>query len=562
MSKIRVITGSQRTEKLTVAEHMRQLATDFYMMAMFVLVPLLMGDKFRQLGNFKYEVFRRISLIGIGVIFLTHVSVLISQRGGKRNGTKSGRKDSARGTGKLGVKRLGELLPGFSLTDGFVLGYGVFAFLSFCFSVDKGEAFWGIQGWYMGLVSQEIFVISYFFVSRWWSGQKRVWYSAAGAAFAVFLFGVLHRFMIDPFFLYEGLSESTIRQYLSFVGQNTWYSSYMCTVFPLGLFLFWNAGSKQVERIAGGIFLVVGFGSWFTQNSDSAYIALSLMILVLFCYGFAGTVWMERFLETMMLLFGSAAGVGFLQDLFPDRAVLPERISLFLTKSIFPILGFLGICLLYLLLYWLEHKKWKSEGGFQIQRYGWIGKGAVLLYVTMIVLTIGFLVANTTGYLAEWIGISSQNNYLLFNEDWGTGRGRTWRYTVQVIREFPWYRKLFGAGPDCFAAYGYGNPVYNEQLRNMWGDNVLTNAHCEWMNAVVCYGLAGAACYLGIFVSAVKRFWQAGKKSPALIAVTISLLSYMGHNVFCYQQAVCTPFVFLLLGMGEKILTGEKESEV
>ena len=92
----------------------------------------------------------------------------------------------------------------------------------------------------------------------------------------------------------------------------------------------------------------------------------------------------------------------------------------------------------------------------------------------------------------------------------------------------------------------------------MWGDSTLTNAHCEWMNELVCYGIVGAACFAGIFVSAVGRFYKAGRSNPALIAVALCLLSYTGHNVFCYQQAVCTPFVFLILGMGERLLTLEE----
>lgn len=557
------------TGEMTAAEYIRELAVSAYMLALFVVLPLILKDKYRMLGTFKYEVFRLISLIGLGMVILTEVSVLLTSwyknRGKSRPNTSSGR------------QRVSELWKGLSLTDRFVLGYGICVIISFCLSVDKMQAIWGTKGWYMGLVSQLIFVLSYFVVSRWWSGSRTVWYLACGTAFIVYLLGVLHRFSVDPLGLYEGLSEGTIKQYLSLIGQNTWYSSYMCTLFPLGLFLFWGIGAgKHLDtgdkkrrtgnrkkaafysseelliRLTGGIFCAVGFASWVTQNSDSAYIALSLIVLVLFYYGFTGNEWMERFLEVLLLLFFSAAVTGFLQDLFPEQAVLPETISIFLTKSLFPVLGFLAVCVVYVLFFYGERR------GLRIEWYVWIGRAAVLLYVLAVLMLAGVVVLNTKGYLADWFGFSTQNNYLLFDQNWGNGRGRTWSFSAQVLWEFPWYRKLFGAGPDSFAAYGYGNPVYAQQLADMWGDSTLTNAHCEWMNELVCYGIVGAACFAGIFVSAVGRFYKAGRSNPALIAVALCLLSYTGHNVFCYQQAVCTPFVFLILGMGERLLTLEE----
>ncbi|NLL80383.1 MAG: hypothetical protein GX234_11500 [Clostridiales bacterium] len=537
-------------EEMTAVEYIRELAVGAYMLALFVVLPLILKDKYRMLGTFKYEVFRWISMTGLGIILLTEVSVLVMSWKKKSHQRKNQRNNKASDK-KLKIK-MQDFWRRLSLTDRFVAGYGICVIISFLLSVDKAEALWGAAGWYMGLVSQLIFVVSYFVVSRWWSGGMRVWYAACGVAFVVFLLGVLHRFSVDPFGLYEGLSESTIKQYLSLLGQNTWYSSYMCTVFPLGLYLFW--GTKELWlRLAGGLFSAVGFASWVTQNSDSAYIALTLMLLALFLFGFTSNVWMERFLEVLLLMLFSFVATGFLQDLFPEQAVLPEALSLFFSRSIVMIIFFIIICICYILLLLGEKK------GMEISAAAWVGRAVVILFAAAVLLGILFIILNSKGYLAEWFGYTNENNYLLFNGDWGNGRGKTWKYSAGLVKELPFYRKLFGVGPDCFAFYSYHNPVYEEQLLQMWGDSTLTNAHCEWLNGLICYGLAGILCYIGIFVSAVVRFFKAGKKSPIFIAIVLCLVAYTGHNIFCYQQALCTPFVFVILGMGERIWQFEAE---
>ena len=40
-------------------------------------------------------------------------------------------------------------------------------------------------------------------------------------------------------------------------------------------------------------------------------------------------------------------------------------------------------------------------------------------------------------------------------------------------------------------------------------------------------------------------------RSPILIGILACVLSYVGHNLFCYQTVLCTPFIFLIMGIGE-----------
>jgi hypothetical protein len=69
------------------------------------------------------------------------------------------------------------------------------------------------------------------------------------------------------------------------------------------------------------------------------------------------------------------------------------------------------------------------------------------------------------------------------------------------------------------------------------------------------------AAYLGIFISSIVRASKHVKDEPVLIALMAGILAYIGHNVFCYQQCICTPVVFIFIGIVEVILRSKRSKE-
>jgi O-antigen ligase len=142
-------------------------------------------------------------------------------------------------------------------------------------------------------------------------------------------------------------------------------------------------------------------------------------------------------------------------------------------------------------------------------------------------------------------------SYLNWNDAWGNGRGRIWAFALKVYREAGLPRQLFGVGPDCLNSYI--ETYYSEEVRLLWGDLILTNAHNEWLNILISDGVFGCAAYIGIFMTAVCRFLRMTPRNLTTTAVAAAAVSYMAYDFFCYQEVLCTPFVFILLGIGEYI---------
>ena len=129
-------------------EHFIRAATDIYCLLMFVLLPLYMRYGFAMIGDVKYQLFRNATILFGILLSLLQLIWYIS----------GGRKESVRHV---------------SLTDSFMLGYLTAAVIAFCLSVEHFTAFWGFPGWYMGLLSQLLFVWEYFALSRWSDSMEK-----------------------------------------------------------------------------------------------------------------------------------------------------------------------------------------------------------------------------------------------------------------------------------------------------------------------------------------------------------------------------------------------------
>lgn len=74
---------------------------------------------------------------------------------------------------------------------------------------------------------------------------------------------------------------------------------------------------------------MLGFGTVVTQNSDSAFAAMVFLLLGLFLAGCDSFDRMERFLETLLLMFGSFKLIGILQELFLRKQTARQPFGIF-----------------------------------------------------------------------------------------------------------------------------------------------------------------------------------------------------------------------------------------
>lgn len=167
---------------------------------------------------------------------------------------------------------------------------------------------------------------------------------------------------------------------------------------------------------------------------------------------------------------------------------------------------------------------------------------------TMILL--GLIAANTLrpGILG---GLSSYPLFT-FSEDWGSLRGATWKAGFMCFAEQDVLHKIVGAGPDSMweAISRHGSMELRNMVQDKFNNLHLTNAHNEWLTVLVNTGILGVIGYVGMMAGGIRSFLGERKKNAYVCACGFCLLAYTVNNFFSFQQAMSTPTIFALFGMG------------
>lgn len=541
------IKNKKKTETMTTAQSLADYFVKgimlVYVFFMLVIYPLLYHDKYFDMGAAKYAIFKWGSIIGLSLMTIMWGIWCFSF------------KDKLKPV---------EVIKTASVTDYFAIGFLFISVLSYIFAPNKQMALWGYDGWFMGVMSQLFFVLAYIYVSRFWGYSKSTIICMVGAATICYQIGILQRFGFNPMGLYDGVGEADIEKFLSTLGQTSWYSSYAILIVPFGMYFYWTA-QKTWVRVLSGIFVAMGFGMLCTTNSDSAYVAMVLILMVFFKYALEDNEKMKRFLEMSMIGLFSMRVIGWMYALFPERQRTyitgEEKISKFVCNSTAMLILLIVLMVVYALFWVITQKpKDKDKTAFDISRYGkWIWRVTVVAAVLVIAGVFAAVVLVTTEKVPAALQALNNVDFFHFDMAWGNHRGFNWRASWAAFTHANLKDLLIGVGPDCFAEAM--NKYYAQEVAEYWHGLQLACAHNEWLNMLVTEGFLGLTAYLGIFISSIVRASKHVKDEPVLIALMAGILAYIGHNVFCYQQCICTPVVFIFIGIVEVILRSKRSKE-
>ena len=523
---------SKESAGMQTTDYILSVMCSMYVFCMLCIYPLYYENKYFNMGDAKYHFFKYVSVFFLVAMLFTVVAWLVARRK---------------------EMNFAIIARTFSYPDWFAVGFFVFSYFSFVLSEYKETAFYGYDGWYMGMMSQFAFVIIYFLVSRFWRWSPTTLLFALGTAAITYQLGIWQRFLIDPLGMYIDLGPEYIEKFVSTLGQTTWFSSYAVLIFPIGMF-YYCYDEKKWARIFAGIFLALGYGMLATTNSDSAYVAFILILMAFFWFALESNQTFGRFLEAVLIGLASFRVIGICRLLFPEKQITlitgDEAITAFVTGSGLMLFLLVAVAVLYgVYRYVCKVNKEFSVRKFVFLRsvMVWAAVLAVWLVLLLIIL-VSKEDAAPTGILQK----VSEISFFRFDDQWGNHRGFNWRMAIEAFKNASLKDVLVGAGPDCFACSM--DKYCFEEVYTYWQGLQLACAHNEWLNMLVTQGVLGVASYIGIFVTVIIRMGKIGKTEPAVIPFLAATLAYMGHNFFCYQQCICTPIVFIMMGIGEMIV--------
>lgn len=502
------------------------LFTNAYLLLLFCVYPFYMSEGYVDIGEAKYRFLLSISLAAL--IILSFLSVL--------DGLKVMR--CRRKAGEAYLIKWNEFR--ISITDLLVVLFSLEIILSYHLSDFRKEAFWGTEGWRIGLVLLLSLCGMYFMISRQWKPSAYIWYAAMAASGIVFLLGILDRFSIY-------LIPLSIRDpaFISTLGNINWFCGYSAVLLPVGACIFLSA-KTPFDGWISGCYLFVAFAAGFCQGSSSVFLFFGALFWILLWVSISKKERLGRWLF-LIAIWGAAGGaVRILTELFPegynyeaDNLCLKAAGSNWLLPAAF-------ICLAAGLFLKTKTVKF-PENNRGIQRIR--------------VLLVGIPIAGVLFWavLSFWntrwgIPGLSENRLFLFHRDWGNGRGETWSIGIRLFGGMDGIGKLFGIGPDCFSVYAYSQPQTAGLLREYFGDSRLTNAHNELLTSLVNIGIAGTVFYFGSFLSGMVRCLKKVEMKTYLLIPAVSVFCYLIHNIVSFAQVLNLPYAFLILAMGEGML--------
>ncbi|AOZ95525.1 O-antigen ligase family protein [Butyrivibrio hungatei] len=422
----------------------------------------------------------------------------------------------------------------FSISSKLDIAMIVFASLvtiSFLLSGNKLSSLTGFSGWYTGLLFLYGLVLVYFIISRNDTIDNRFIWIIEISAIIIFAIGTLHRFYIDPIGIMKTLSPNECIRFLSTIGQATWYSSYLCLVFPIGLYAFISFDDKR-NMIVSTIFLITSACTLVTQNSDSAYISMFVIIVSFLVYAmYKSGKCLMRLGISFMIMSCSIILIGLIERFGLIPIVSLDVLSINLATGIIPVIGVVtGLILVFLNVDPKIYEKLHS-------------KLPIICTTTLIIfIAIAIIVG------IKLISISANDVYFETSKDWGNGRGLIWLRTLQMYKDLPLVNKLLGVGPGCF----------NDHISN-YTELILANAHSEWLTAIIEYGIIGGFSYLAIFIIAlIEGIKMIKKEAHADFSINMGIivfactLGYIVHNAFNYQQCISTPMIITLIGIAHQ----------
>ena len=597
------------------------LLCNLYLVILLAALPLYTGDGYCQLGDTKYTLFRNLSFLCLGGWLLAGMpgrvrSVAEYLRAWKERckgeyGTEAQTGltgDGAVRSGRRGMETAGQKWRSrsgagrkqavFSSVDFAMMLYGICVIFSAVCS-SYGELAWtGYEGWYMGAISQILFIGIYFFISRQYDGAAWPIYLGEAAFFLVTLLGLLHRLGIDPLGLMGNWNSGDweYSHMLSTLGNINWLCGYysVATAFVIVHFL---RDRRRWLRVALYMVSVSAFVLLLLQGSQSGLLILGACVAVCFFLGgqqsgawgkmlllLAGTFFFMPLMEVLMRLRGSKAAV-----------VADGNIFAFIGWYVWILAAV--ICLfLYLLL---ERKgdvceenpaeendrqeeirigeeiaSVKSEtdelqgsaGYRKEEQKSDVWKRVLLRSKAENGCIRRALRRVATAFLGVAIVLAGVLFWRGLDDSFGSGRGFLWRIAVESFIEADAKDKLLGAGPDCYAEsvfnrLGADTDVWKGEH---WEGAVFTNAHNEILSQLCNVGILGTVSYLAVFLAGMCRYGCAsekkygyGQREERLAGYCMGgmgllvLAMYGIHSLVSFQQVLNAPLLFLALGLCE-----------
>lgn len=421
-------------------------------------------------------------------------------------------------------------------------GFLLFSALSTIGSKYQYESFWGNEGRQCGLFLFILYVGVLLMIAAWWKPLPNKLDCFLVSAMAASIFGISQYLGYDWFHFRIVIDKP--RDFISTFGNVNSYTAFIAVMLGVSTALYVSE-RKFLKALFYYVATCIGIFAIVTGRSDNAYLTLGALFGLLPFYAWKDRTGFYRYLILLATFVTEIKVIAVVGKTMSEKVA--EIDSLFTSIAKYSGLTYLMIVLwLFVLVLYIE--KWrKADHALACKPFPmWLRKvwAGLLLFILLIIGSVLFdinVMGNTEQYGAYL-------NYLKFDDNWGTHRGFIWRTVWELYERFPTWEKLFGHGPDTLGIL-YKSSEFDSISRGRYNE-IIENAHNEYLHYLVTGGLTGMISYLALLFSSWYRMLRKGFDKPLVMACLFGTLCYCVQAVVNISAPIVTPIVWILLAMG------------
>lgn len=430
--------------------------------------------------------------------------------------------------GKVPAGRFAKKDPGVLWLGAFVLT----GLVSTVASLSPVSSLWGLGGYYGGFSLVVITALAYLCIRAFGRAADVdfLFFGVGVASSIVTVLYVLNIFNIDLIGAYRDTAVVERAQFFSTLGQKDFNAGFFAIVLPI-VFYAWLTAKGRARNIAYGIPMVFGGLALAVVDAEALTLGVVVAAMVLVCH---------KNFDTRMVRRGALIGLSF----FAWAAWMHHMRATVYTQGGRSLLSHFGdwqlavpgmifCAAVWALLYW------RARRGKPERSLCTVGRVMTAVCVAAVVLL--FLLANL------WPGFPSLgklDDYLVFNDDWGTYRGTGWRAAWGTWSSAPWWRLLLGYGPGSMhrAMVAWAGDALTDRMNTFYA------AHNEYLEQLLTTGLLGLVAWVGFVAVHLRRGFRAWSR-PGVAPVLLALCSYLAQAVVSIRVSMLFPLVMVLFAL-------------
>lgn len=430
--------------------------------------------------------------------------------------------------GKVPAGRFAKKDPGALWLGAFVLT----GLVSTVASLSPVSSLWGLGGYYGGFSLVVITALAYLCIRAFGRAADVdfLFFGVGVTSSIVTVLYVLNIFNIDLIGAYRDTAVVERAQFFSTLGQKDFNAGFFAIVLPI-VFYAWLTAKGRARNIAYGIPMVFGGLALAVVDAEALTLGVVVAAMVLVCH---------KNFDTRMVRRGALIGLSF----FAWAAWMHHMRATVYTQGGRSLLSHFGdwqlavpgmifCAAVWALLYW------RARRGKPERSLCTVGRVMTAVCVAAVVLL--FLLANL------WPGFPSLgklDDYLVFNDDWGTYRGTGWRAAWGTWSSAPWWRLLLGYGPGSMhrAMVAWAGDALTDRMNTFYA------AHNEYLEQLLTTGLLGLVAWVGFVAVHLRRGFRAWAR-PGVAPVLLALCSYLAQAVVSIRVSMLFPLVMVLFAL-------------